>query len=129
MKRILIATALGVCAGIVCALLGRSLGVKLTAGSFGWIMLNRTLLGFVIGISSLRMHWALHGGLIAVLVGSLFSYSAFMSGTPPLFAGGVLLGSIVFGVLIEFLTTVVFKLPAVSQAERQIPAKSTASGA
>ncbi len=126
MKRILIATVLGVCAGIVCALLGRSVGVKITAVSLGWIMLNRTLLGFVIGISSLRMHWALHGGLMAILVGSLFSYSAFMSGALPLLAWGTLLGSIVFGTLIEFLTTVVFKQPVM---KRELLAKGTAAGA
>ena len=42
-----------------------SMGVKMTAVLAIWILLNRTVMGFVIGISGLRLHWALHGPLMA----------------------------------------------------------------
>jgi hypothetical protein len=112
MKRIVIATAFGLVAGLLCAAGGLSMGVKITALSFIWILLNRMLLGFVIGISTLRLHWALHGALLAVIVGSLFSYNAIMSGAGGVLALATFAGSIVFGVMIEFFTTVVFKQPA-----------------
>ena len=108
MKRIVIATACGVVAGLVCVSLGATFGSKITPAGFGWALLNRTLLGFVIGISTLRLHWALHGPLLGVLVGSLFAYSLWMSGTPASLSVAVIGGSAVFGLGIEFFTTVAF---------------------
>jgi hypothetical protein len=75
MKRIVFATALGVVAGLVCVSVGALLGLKITPIFVGWALLNRTLLGFVIGISMLRLQWALHGILMGALAGSLFAYS------------------------------------------------------
>ncbi len=122
MKRIGIATVFGVLAGLICAYGGLRLGVKITTVSFLWIMLNRTLLGFTIGISGLRLHWALHGPLLGLIVGSLFSYNAFMSGSEPLIVGGTLVGSMIFGLLIELFTTVVFKQPQPRPAEKAFAA-------
>ncbi len=111
MKRIVIATACGVVAGLVCVSLGAALGLKLTPQSMGWALLNRALLGFVIGISVLRLHWAWHGCLMGLVVGTLFSYSAWMFEGPVWLVAGLLAGSIIFGLLIELFTTVVFKEP------------------
>ncbi len=111
MKRMVIATACGLVAGILCVSAGSALGLNLTPRSVGWALLNRTLLGFVIGISALRLHWAWHGCLMGLLVGSLFSYSAWMFEGPVWLVAGLLAGSIVFGLLIELFTTVVFKQP------------------
>ncbi len=111
MKRVLIATACGVVAGLLCVSIGVALGLNPTLQSLGWAVLNRTLLGFVIGISALRLHWAWHGCLMGLLVGSLFSYSAWMFEGPVWLVGGLLAGSIIFGLLIELFTTVVFKQP------------------
>ena len=111
MKRMVIATAIGVVAGLLCVSAGAGLGLNITLQSFGWAMLNRTLLGFVIGISALRLHWAWHGCLMGVVVGSLFSYSAWMFEGPAWLVAGLLAGSVIFGLLIEFFTTVVFKEP------------------
>lgn len=119
MKRIVIATLLGVVAGLVCVSAGSALGLNLTPQSFGWALLNRTMLGFVIGISALRLHWAWHGCLMGVLVGSVFSYSAWMLEGTVWLAAGLLAGSIIFGLLIEFFTTVVFKQP------QQVPVVNT----
>jgi|SRR5579872_235940 len=129
MKRIAIATACGVVAGLVCVSIGASLGVAITLTTFGWAMLNRTLLGFVIGISALRLHWAGHGILMGAIVGTLFSYSLFMAGDPIWLAGGVLVGSMVFGFLIELFTTLVFKQPQqelIGAAEAEIPKRAAA---
>lgn len=65
MKRIVIATACGVVAGLLCVSIGAALGLNLTLQSLGWALLNRTLLGFVIGISALQLHWVWHGCLWA----------------------------------------------------------------
>lgn len=125
MKRIVIATACGAVAGLVCVSAGAALGLKLTLQSVGWALLNRTLLGFVIGVSALRLHWAWHGCLLGLLVGSLFSYSAWMFEGPVWLVGGLLAGSIIFGLLIELFTTVVFKLPvSVAIAEPEIRQKA-----
>ncbi len=109
MKRIAIATLCGVVAGLVCVSIGAIAGVKITPAGFGWAVLNRTLLGFVIGISALRLHWAWHGAVIGLLVGSLFSYSVWMVGDPAWLVPALLGGSMIFGLGIEFFTTVVFK--------------------
>ncbi len=111
MKRVLIATAGGVVAGLLCVSIGTALGLKPTLQTLGWAVLNRTLLGFVIGISALRLHWAWHGCLMGLLVGSLFSYSAWMFEGPIWLVAGLLAGSIIFGLLIDLFTTVVFKQP------------------
>ncbi|HEX6906619.1 MAG TPA: hypothetical protein VF154_08445 [Terriglobales bacterium] len=129
MKRIGIATACGVAAGLLCVSGGAILGLKVTPVFFGWAMLNRTLLGFVIGISALRLHWALHGPVMGLVVGSLFSYSLWMLGDPAWIVPAVLAGSMIFGIGIEFFTTVVFKQPqkvsAVS-AELEMPRRAAA---
>lgn len=130
MKRIAIATLCGVVAGLVCVSIGAIAGVKITPAGFGWALLNRTLLGFVIGISALRLHWAWHGALMGAVVGSLFSYSLWLLGDPAWLMGAVLAGSIIFGLGIEFFTTVVFKQPqqvAAAVAEQaEIPRRAAA---
>lgn len=48
---------------------------------------------------------------MGLLVGSLFSYSAWMFEGPVWLVAGLLAGSIIFGLLIELFTTVVFHEP------------------
>ena len=116
MNRILIATVLGVIAGFVCALAGATMGVKITTATLVWILLNRAVLGFVIGASGLKIHWAWHGALMGLIVGSIFSYAAFLFESSAAVIAATLLASIVFGFLIDLFTTVVFKQP------QQLPA-------
>jgi uncharacterized membrane protein len=73
--------------------------------------MNRTFIGFMIGISCWRMHWALHGIIIGLL-GSL-PIAAPLVGKSSTVMGFVLImiAGIVWGFLIELLTTVVFKAP------------------
>jgi len=130
MKRIAIATLCGVVAGLVCVSIGAIAGVKITPVGFGWALLNRTLLGFVIGISALRLHWAWHGVLMGAVVGSLFSYSLWLLGNPAWLIPAVLVGSMIFGVGIEFFTTVVFKqpqqIPGAVDEQVEIPRRAAA---
>ncbi len=106
MKRIAIATILGVI----------SMGTPMTATLAGWILLNRTIMGFVIGISGLRFHWALHGPLMGLIIGSIVSYAAFVMQRPTVVVAGALIGSVAFGFLIDLFTTVVFKRPQQERA-------------
>ncbi len=113
MSRIAIATIGGFIAGIFCMAATISMGTHMTVALAGWILLNRTIMGFVIGTSGLRLHWALHGSVMGLIVGSIFSYAAFVMHQPSILVFGPLIGSVVFGFLIELFTTVVFKRPQV----------------
>jgi hypothetical protein len=113
MKRITIATLFGVVAGALCATISFSAGIlTFTAVNLIWILLNRTVMGFAIGISGLKLHWAWHGILMGVVVGSIFSYFLYMQGMK--MAVFTPIGNAIFGLMIEFFTTVVFKAPALA---------------
>jgi hypothetical protein len=116
MTRITIATLFGLVAGAICATLTFSGGIlKPTAIALVWILLNRTVMGFVIGASGLKLHWAWNGVLMGLAVGSIFSYFLYMTvgGWMPLVSP---VGNAIFGLMIEFFTTVVFKRPAPARA-------------
>jgi len=120
MKRIVIAILFGLLAGGLCATAAFAGGfLKFTAVNLVWILLNRAVMGFAIGTSGLKLRWAWNGIVMGLVVGSIFSYFLFMNlGVgllPPLNA----LGNGVFGLIIEFFTTVVFKAPALA-APRKI---------
>ncbi len=98
-------------------------GVTVTASGFTWVLLNRTLMGFTIGVSRLRLHWAWHGLLMGAITGSLFSYYTAYTGRPVTVVLAVSVASLVYGLLIELFTTVVFKQPV------PVPEKATAAAA
>ena len=83
--------------------------VELTAIIVATGIGNRVLIGFVIGISNLRINYLLHGALIGFLVtlsssvGILFtSIQGFIMYT---------VAGIIYGILIELFATKVFKAP------------------
>jgi hypothetical protein len=116
MKRIVIATLFGLVAGVICVTLTSSAHLlKITAVTLVWILLNRTVMGFVIGTSALKLHWAWNGIVMGLVVGSIFSYFLFMNlGVKMLLITPI--GNMIFGLMIEFFTTVVFKQPAFARA-------------
>jgi hypothetical protein len=120
-KRILVATLFGLVAGAICATITFSGGIlKLTTVSLVWVLLNRTVMGFAIGASGLKLPWAWHGIVMGLVVGSIFSWYLYMN------VGGTLsfftpIGNAIFGLMIEFFTTVVFRQPARAK-ERVAPA-------
>jgi hypothetical protein len=117
MKRIAIATLFGLCAGVLCATGAFAAGIlTFSVTTLLWVLLNRAVMGFAIGVSGLKLHWAWNGIVIGMAVGSVFSYFLFMNGgmsiLPPVnfFVNGL------FGLGIEFFTTVVFKQPSLASA-------------
>jgi len=113
MKRVIIATLFGLLAGGLCATLAFGGGfLKFTAVNLVWVLLNRAVMGFAIGTSGLKLRWAWNGIVMGLVVGSIFSYFLFMNlglgMLPPVNA----VANGLFGLMIEFFTTVVFKQPA-----------------
>ncbi|MGB8261119.1 MAG: hypothetical protein WCE75_12240 [Terracidiphilus sp.] len=108
--RILVATIFGLVAGAICAS-GAFYGglLKYSVATLAFILLNRAVMGFAIGASGLRLHWAWNGVVMGIAVGSIFSFYMHMNmGSSPLplvnfFVNGL------FGLMIEFFTTVVFR--------------------
>jgi len=121
MKRMLVATFFGLVMGGICATAAFSGGIlKFTPVALVWVLLNRTVMGTVIGISGLRLHWAWNGILIGLLVGSLFAYYLFMNVSGPLPAINAAVNGI-YGLIIEFFTTIVFKQPRLDFLVRHEP--------
>ena len=119
MKRILIATLFGLGAGVLCAA-GAFYGhiLKFSVVALVWILLNRAVMGFAIGVSALRLHWAWNGVVIGIVVGFIFSYYLFMTIGPGVLPIANVFVNGVFGSMIEFFTTVVCKQPAFGASRR-----------
>jgi hypothetical protein len=108
-KRLFVATLFGVISGFICW------GLASSSGPMPWhiavsTILSRTLIGFAIGISAWRISWWLHG----IILGFIFSLPMAFSGfSVPgremfIFFGSLFMG-IIYGILIELFTTVIFK--------------------
>ena len=118
MTRIAVSMFFGLVAGSICASGAFYSGMlKFSAIALIWVLLNRVVMGFAIGASGLRVHWAWNGIIVGIATGSIFSYFLFMTngaGVLPVvnfFVNGI------FGLMIEFFTTVVFKQPALARSE------------
>ncbi len=114
MKRILIATLFGLIFGFVC------FGFACSAGELPFpvtlqIIASRTLIGFAIGISSLKLgHWTIHGIVMGALFSLPLAFSGLMAEETPEFSKSMMLIStlvmgIIYGFLTELFTSVVFK--------------------
>ncbi len=110
MKRVIIATALGMVAGLFC-ITGGILVFSMTFTPLGilFVMASRTLIGFGIGISSLRLPWVLHGALLGLIIGFPFPVYDLIIGQGIKIASAAFIMGPLFGVMIEFFTTIVFK--------------------
>ena len=111
MKRLLLSILAGIVCAVLCAIGRKYLIPSITlsaliVSSFG----NRILIGFVIGMSRLKMNYLLHGAFIGFLV--TFSYSIGMildnnvAGFIPYTIAGIM-----FGLLIEIFVTKTCKAP------------------
>ncbi len=106
-KRLGTSTLLGLVAGILCWLGGAKAGISFTGGMVAGAILSQVFIGFVIGISGLNWNYLAHGALIG-LMGSL----PIASGSPD--TRGLVMFLVfgaLWGLLIELLTTKVFKAP------------------
>jgi len=106
-KRISIATFVGFLCGLICVGLASgdpsqpiSMEIKLA------IITGRTLMGFVIGISQLKLKWWQHGLLLGFITSIPMAVPVFSQ--PTIFIGTFVMG-ILYGFLIELVTSVIFK--------------------
>ena len=108
-KRLLICIIGGIIAGLICSAGGHLSGniSDLSFFSIAPTFFSRVMLGFFIGVSSLRMNFLIHGALIGLLVSLITSIPFLESGVIGFlfftFAG------IIYGILIELFATKVFK--------------------
>jgi len=111
-KRVLIATVMGIVSGLICTGLA-STGGPLSFPLFMNIFTGRVLIGFIIGISALRIHWAINRPLMGLIVGIPAAFGGMMADvegfTPASMFMSTLVMGIIYGFLIEFVTSVVFK--------------------
>jgi len=108
-KRVLIATSCGLLFGLVC--MGFASSNPESAESLSsivkWnIVLSRTLMGFMIGISALRLNWWLHGIVLGFI--SSIPMAVAVWGRFDIMIGTFVMGMI-YGLLTELITSVLFK--------------------
>jgi hypothetical protein len=111
-KRVVIASALGIIFGFVSwAICKFGMGHTQPVSIDLVIILFNGLLGFTIGISSLRWHWAVHGLILGGMFGIVLGFVA--AGTGSQFIWPFIFG-LIYGFLIELITTLAFKVGVVS---------------
>jgi hypothetical protein len=100
-KRVMISTALGVLAGIICAHGSAGSVPGLTIPILAAIFYDRVLLGFVVGIADgISLHPILRGAIIGAIVSLEI---AIPSGTT---GGAILLGAgMLYGAIIDLVAT------------------------
>ena len=115
MKRLVVATLSGLLFGFVCFGFACSGSGEVNAWLGVSIIAGRTLLGFGIGISRFPMgNWAIHGLVMGLLFSLPMAFGAMMGPeNPEMSAQAIAISTVVMGVvygfLIELITTVVFK--------------------
>ena len=110
-KRIIIATIFGIIFGIVCMLFAMSGESEITWGLAVSIILSRTLLGFGIGLSTIKWAWWLQGIVFGIIFSLPMAFGVFAGDMPDqwsIFWGSIIMG-IIYGFLIELFTSVIFK--------------------
>ena len=110
-KRFWLCLILGIIAGLICAWTGYAhTPEEIRTMVFLTAVLNRAFIGFVLGVSAWKMGWALHGIVIG-LIGTLpMSFPLLFSAQAGIFPFiSYTIAGIVWGFLIELVTSVVFK--------------------
>lgn len=111
MKRLILSLIGGIICSIICAIGRKYLIPSITlsalmVSAFG----NRILIGFVIGVSRLKIHYVLHGALIGFIVTLSYSIGMIFENNVQGFIIYSLIGT-TFGILIELFVTKLFKSP------------------
>ncbi len=105
-KRVVIATICGLVFGFVCLFMASS-GPEPIPNMVKWsIVVGRTMLGFTIGISAIRLNWWLHGLVLGIIVSIPMVIPVL--DRMEIAIGTVVMG-IIYGFLTELITTVLFK--------------------
>jgi len=106
-RRVIVTTIWGAIFGIVCMLI-QKYGVGVSFWPLGVSgLIHHAVMGFTIGVSSLKIHWAPHGILWGFLFG-IFMAMALVE--TPLGFWGPFGFIVLWGFLIELITTLGFKL-------------------
>ncbi len=104
-RRLYLATVFGTMVGLICLV-----GLVRFANTGNWMAMSigfdRLLIGFAIGVSRLRLSWWIHGLLMGSIFGMPASLLLMEVGTGFFFLSMLL--SAVYGLVIEFLTSIVF---------------------
>ncbi|MBT3169730.1 MAG: hypothetical protein HN952_06485 [Candidatus Cloacimonetes bacterium] len=115
MKRLIIATLLGLVFGFVCLSLAKSGVYEISTALAVSIVSGRVLIGFAIGISKFSFkHWSIHGLVMGLIVSLPAGFGAMIGPENPefthkmLFLSTVITGMI-YGFLIELITSAIFK--------------------
>ena len=106
-SRVITTTLLGLVFGIICMLLTRFI-----TGVDYWpigvaLLIHHTVMGFAMGVSSLKMNWAAHGAVWGALFGVFVAIRSIGMANP--FA--IFIAIVIWGFLIETLATKAFKQP------------------
>jgi hypothetical protein len=112
-ERVVICTTGGLLVGFLCIIGGFLSGSipEITALAVLPIIYNRIMMGFIIGISNLKLHYLVHGALLGLLVSLINSFFILHDSIIGFFLFS--LAGIIYGVLIEWVTTKIFKSPSV----------------
>jgi hypothetical protein len=105
-SRVLITTVFGFVFGIACLFITNAAGVPFWPLGISWV-LHHTLMGFTIGISPWKMHWAAHG----TVWGVLFAIPTAISVVGLISPLQTFIIIVVWGFLIELIATKAFKRP------------------
>jgi hypothetical protein len=114
-KRFIISTLLGVVFGFVCYAFASGGANEIALILAINIILGRTLIGVAIGISRFSLkHWSLHGLIMGLVFSLPGAFGALLSPEQPDFSHTMLFTStlvmgMIYGFLIELITTVLFK--------------------
>ncbi|MDZ7333291.1 MAG: hypothetical protein ONB31_15055 [candidate division KSB1 bacterium] len=113
-KRVVIATICGFVFGIVCMLLASSNPNEPISTVMKWtIIFSRTMLGFTIGISAIRLNWWLHG----IVLGAIASLPmAIPIINRPAIAISTIVMGIIYGFLTELITSIFFKAKSAARS-------------
>jgi len=110
-KRIFITTTLGLISGAIAVWFTNAAGENpLPPEIILRMLVTFSFMGCVIGISSLRWHWAIHGLILGGLFGLIEGLSSYaLIGQIELLVIPIIFG-MVFGFLVELITSVGFKV-------------------
>ena len=106
--KVIVATILGFIFGVVCLLLAKSCDSLIPTAMAWSIILNRTLIGFVIGISAWRIHMVIHGLLIGIFVSLSPAFATWATMGYNIFLGTLIMGA-VYGLIINVVVGMIFK--------------------
>jgi hypothetical protein len=105
--RVLVTTILGFVFGIICWLLASREGEMVASAAWS-IISSRALLGFVIGISTWRINYVLHGIILGFIVSIPMALGAFATKGFRIFLATLIMGMI-YGFLIELITRFIIR--------------------